>query len=166
MIEKFSTRIVETERTLRDQLESKAQQKLDKDLKAKQDALESMYHQERLRYEKDLSDMKASVYQQLKEEREALAEEKRKFDAYVDSELLRKSHVGPIEEDDGSQFVKPRAASVVAAPDDRKVNQIALAAEIDLLQSDAVDNMKQKMEAEMASMKDSIFQMHVCYIYI
>nr|KAJ3419335.1 Zinc finger protein dzip1 [Polyrhizophydium stewartii] len=103
MIERFSTRLVDAERQLRCEVESKMEQRIDREVaerKASGAALEEMYKQERLRYERELQELKTSVHKQVNDEREALLEEKARFEEYMNRELKRKSHVGQIEDDD------------------------------------------------------------------
>ncbi|KAL2912149.1 hypothetical protein HK105_208350 [Polyrhizophydium stewartii] len=104
MIERFSTRLVDAERQLRQaalQLRLLFGGMLTRcDFMRAQAALEEMYKQERLRYERELQELKTSVHKQVNDEREALLEEKARFEEYMNRELKRKSHVGQIEDDD------------------------------------------------------------------
>jgi uncharacterized phage infection (PIP) family protein YhgE len=71
-LEKFSSKVVDTERQLRAEMDSK----LSEELKKREADIEETHHQERLRYEKDIQEMKSLINTQLENERLAFVEEK------------------------------------------------------------------------------------------
>ncbi len=62
-VEQFSTRILETERLFRQDLEEKMEQKLQAEVQRRQNVLEEGYKQERLRYSQEIQELKVKIFQ-------------------------------------------------------------------------------------------------------
>ncbi|KAJ8329817.1 hypothetical protein O5D80_002011 [Batrachochytrium dendrobatidis] len=100
MIERFSNRLVDTERQLKNEAESKMEDRINKEINEKRILLEDIYKQERLKYEKEIQEFKALAHRQIAEEREILIQEKSQFQEYMNIQLKKTSHVGAIEDDE------------------------------------------------------------------
>ncbi|KAI8921456.1 Iguana/Dzip1-like DAZ-interacting protein N-terminal-domain-containing protein [Entophlyctis helioformis] len=175
MIERFSIRLLDAEKQMRGDSESKIEDRVSKEVAARKTVMEDMYKQERLRFEKELQDLKASIHKQLTEERAMLQEEKEKFESYMEQELRKKSHVGVIEDDDDQ--VKPaKAAELVSAPtptppeppkptiEELQKIQAAqaaqLAKEMEERQEMALKSVQDRIAQELGSMRSSLITQH------
>ena len=82
-VEHFSTRVIETERQFRKELEDKMEAKLSEEIRSRQLILEQGYQQERLRYSQEIQQLKANLHSELSQERLALEEQRRLIEKFM-----------------------------------------------------------------------------------
>ncbi|KAH6580442.1 hypothetical protein BASA50_001727 [Batrachochytrium salamandrivorans] len=163
MIERFSTRLIDTERQLRNEAERKMEELISRDTNERKTSFDEMYKQERLRYEKELQEIKASAHQQIDEDRKNLLQEKAIFEEYRNMELKKKSHVGVIEDDDEQVNIRALPVEIKCKNDadqkhdlQREAMALALSAEIDEKQQQTLKAIQESMSKEMDRMQQTI----------
>lgn len=82
-VEHFSSRVIETERQFRKELEDKMEVKLSEEIKRRQLLLEEGYQQERLKYIKEIQELKSNMHSELSQEKLALEEQRRLIEKFM-----------------------------------------------------------------------------------
>lgn len=134
-IERFSSKVMETERKLREDME----QKLKLELSKKEKQIEDAYRSDRLEHEKELQDLKTLMVQQLEDERKLLREERLAFEELRKTQM-KKSNVGQMEDDFGND------------------NQDGLK-EVETKYENLVKSLHKKFETELGNLNDKISAM-------
>jgi hypothetical protein len=76
-IEKFSQKMVDTERQLRTEMENK----LEKEIKMRNEMLEETYKKEGLRHDKEIQELKTTIHREMDRERLELVEQRTKLES-------------------------------------------------------------------------------------
>ncbi len=82
-VEHFSSRVIETERQFRKELEDKMEAKLSEEIKRRQLLLEEKYQQERLNYVQEIQQLKSNMHSELSQEKLALEEQRRLIEKFM-----------------------------------------------------------------------------------
>ena len=96
-VEKFASRMIETERLFRRELEDKMEQKLAIEIQNRQNAMEEAYRQERLRYTEEIQQLKvcmahglngsfkkkSALHTELQHEKQTLKEQKNAIETFM-----------------------------------------------------------------------------------
>jgi hypothetical protein len=97
-IEKFSSKVLDTERSLRLDLE----RKMTEALQSKESAMSELFKQDRMGHEREMQELKTMMTRQLEEERRLLREERLALDQLYAAQS-RRSNIGALEDDDDSK---------------------------------------------------------------
>ncbi|KAJ3042453.1 Zinc finger protein dzip1 [Rhizophlyctis rosea] len=137
-LDRFTQRLMESEKQMRADME----EKLRKEVEGKQKALDEAYRQEKLRYEKEIMDLKSALHRELDEERKVLEEERKNITALLEQARKTKDRFGNLEDE------TPPHPPTPAPTDDTRL--LALQSEIDALKNAHLFDRKRLDEANEA----------------
>ncbi|KAJ3106668.1 Zinc finger protein dzip1 [Phlyctochytrium planicorne] len=165
-MERFSSRIVEVERQIKNEMEIKLQ----RELSERQARLEDGYRQERLRYEKDLQELKeiTSINQQMERERASFIEERAELERLLVNTTLcpspilttlpkkkskaleaKRSHIGRLEDDTDDDKAHERDR-------DNQKKQAVLQKRLEAEQKEAIQKMKDEFQREVDEIRKAV----------
>ncbi|TPX34188.1 hypothetical protein SmJEL517_g03055 [Synchytrium microbalum] len=148
VIERFTGRVMDTERKLREEMEHK----LEKELIHRQINMEDLYKQERLKYERELQNMKSQIHQEIDQDRNMLAAEKAALTALIEKAsqpTKLTSFVGTLEDDTDTPKQSPLR---------KEMSSRTLVSKIEDHQSLVLKELGDRLEAEIRNMKQTIEQ--------
>ncbi|KAJ3292397.1 hypothetical protein HK104_005314 [Borealophlyctis nickersoniae] len=140
-MDRFSERLAETEKQLRAELNAK----METEVAGKKTELSEAYQQERLRYEREIQELKTALHRELEEEREALQEERKALEALIAQARSIQPKFGPMEDDTSP------SASLSRHPSAR-----TLFATLDEKHSQAFDSLQNKLETDLSAIRSSV----------
>ncbi|KAJ3411897.1 hypothetical protein HDV05_001532 [Chytridiales sp. JEL 0842] len=140
---KFTERMMETEKALRIEMESK----MLSEIKKKEAEEEEKRVQEKLKYEKEIQEMKGMIHTQMENERAAFAEEKAALEELLKKaeQAHKKSALGTLEDDDGE------------SPKEEPINKESLQ-KFEEKQAQAILAIRDKFEEEMKTMQKALIE--------
>ncbi|KAJ3033550.1 Zinc finger protein dzip1, partial [Rhizophlyctis rosea] len=94
-LDRFTQRLMESEKQIRAEMD----EKMRKEVETKQKSIDEAYRQKKLRYEKEIQDMKTALHQELDEERKTLEEERKEIEALLEKARKTAPRFGNLEDE-------------------------------------------------------------------